>query len=682
MRIDVVVAPFYLADELSRLLPCLASALIKADLKRYGHSVRVHDLRTLVSTRNRWREYLNSSRSWVMEAPHLRIIDRLRQKFAAGASIESLIELDEGDRQAIVDLSMDLCTSPIDNLRTFEAVHHLMAEESLRFTGSDVVVLSAAIYTNLYSNVLLAFLIKRRNPHVNIIIGGPSVYQSDRLARYLALCGAFDAVGMGDAEPILQPYLDALQQGRDPANLPGIIAHEKWTNPYINVVPTNLSTLATPDFEDLDLQNYLPFALPVHATRGCPFRCRYCSEHRDRFSYMPIDQVVRDIRTLQTRHRTRLFFFCDSLLNGNPKWFHNLCEALAPLDIRWIAYMRGGGKRPMSRDQVEHIARAGCYLMRMGVDSLEPVILKEMARPQNTVGILQEMRQLMDAGVHVDANLITGFPGESRATVVSTISRVTDLTNASDRQFLSGGQRFFERLIESGYRDMPISEVASIIVNIYPFHVRPGSRTYEEPRQDGLEFEYFDPDRFGYPVEEPVAEVIRQIPDAFQSDVPAHEILQRVRVINRSLGQPAAAISKLREMAVSFWLYAACLEPDDVIGPLGATVVLHDAQGRDVLFVPALDRHLPLVGGLRTVMDRLLAGETETFGALLKAGDPVAVRNATAILIVAGLLPRPRPVSDRRHRGDQESPSASEAIEMTVPREMHRDVAANRPSTG
>src|SRR5262249_43096205 len=150
---------------------------------------------------------------------------------------------------------------------------------------------------------------------------------SERLARYLAMCGAFDAVGMGDAEPILQPYIETVGKGHDPSMSPGIISHEKWTAPYTNVATTDLSAIATPDFADLELDKYLPFSLPIHATRGCPYRCRYCSEHRDRFNYMAIDQVVRDIGILQARYRTRLFFFCDSLLNGNPRWFHDLCDA-------------------------------------------------------------------------------------------------------------------------------------------------------------------------------------------------------------------------------------------------------------------------------------------------------------------------------------------------------------------
>lgn len=642
MHVNVVVSPFYLADELSRLMPVLAAGLIKSDLTQRGHDAQVHDLRPLISTRNRWREYLNSSRSWVMEVPHLRVIDRLRHKFASGASVEALVELDEGDRRAIFDLSMDLCTSPIDNLKTFEAVHRLAAEQSRKLLGSDVVVLTAAIYTNLYSDVLLGFLIKRQNPDVHIIIGGPSVYQSENLARYLALCGAFDAVGMGDAEPILGPYLEALDEGRDPSAVAGVITHKGWDAPYLPAPPTDLRDVPTPDFRDLDPMNYLPFALPIHATRGCPYRCRYCSEHRDRFNYMPVEQVVRDIRTLQARHRARLFFFCDSLLNGNRQWFHNLCEELSGLNIRWVSYMRGGSKRTMTADQIAHIARAGCYLMRMGVDSLEPAILKDMARPQNTEGILDEIELLNDAGIHVDANIITGFPGETRDMVGSTISRIRGLTRVSDRRFLKSNKSFFQHLVDSGYREMPVEKLASIMVNIYPFHVRPGSRIYDDPAQDDLTFEFFDPKGFGYPMDDDVVGLIQRIPDSFEGDVAAQEILQRVRVINRSLAQPCTSISTARETAVILWLYATCLEPQDVIGPLEDPQILLDGSNQPVLFVPNINRHLPLIGGLRRVIHHLLAHGQATLGEMAEDGDEQALRNAVSVLIVAGLLPRPR----------------------------------------
>src|SRR5205085_202783 len=133
-----------------------AIGCIQAELRCSGHETRIHDLRRGIKVRNRWREYLNSSRSWVMEVPQLRLMDRLRRKFAAGASVEALLALDEDDTQAILDLSMDLCTSPFENLETYEVIHRRMGEAVDRFKGSEAAVFTTAIYTNLYSSFLLA----------------------------------------------------------------------------------------------------------------------------------------------------------------------------------------------------------------------------------------------------------------------------------------------------------------------------------------------------------------------------------------------------------------------------------------------------------------------------------------------------------------------------------------------
>jgi hypothetical protein len=394
-----------------------------------------------------------------------------------------------------------------------------------------------------------------------------------------------------------------------------------------------------PDYSGFDLVRYLPFTLPVHATRGCPFRCRYCSEHRESFSYMPVEQVVRDLRTLQARHRTRFFFFCDSLLNGNREWFWNLCDALDGQDLRWIAYLRLGGREPLTRQQVDRLARAGAFMVRMGVDSLEPSILRDMARPQNVSGILGEMLMLRDGGIQVDANIITGFPGETRQTVVATISQLSVVTAESDQRFAEGQRHFFQTLAASDYADMPIEAVASVMVNVYPFQVRPGSRMYEAPEQDGIVYRHFDPDTFGYAVPEPVAALIRSIPDAFEGKVPAHEILQRVRVMYRALRQPGDAMARVRAMAINLWLHARCLEPEDVVGPLHRAVVHTDARGRRLLYVAAIGSHLPLRGALQVVVDHLTVKTEATVGELLALGPPAAIRNSLALLIGAGVLP-------------------------------------------
>jgi hypothetical protein len=296
------------------------------------------------------------------------------------------------------------------------------------------------------------------------------------------------------------------------------------------------------------------------------------------------------------------------------------------------------------------MARAGAFMVRMGVDSLEPSILRQMTRPQNVTGILREMRMLRERGIQVDANVITGFPGETRETVLSTISQLTPITTESDQCFAAGQRRFFDTLIETDYAQMPIEAVASVMVNVYPFQMRPGSRMYDTPEQDGISYRHFAPESFGHPLPESVAELVRAIPDSFEGEVPAHEILQRVRVIYRALHQPGDAMARVRATAINLWLQARCLEGDDVVGPLRRVAIYVDDHLQRVLHVAAANRHLPLRGELAVVVDQLAARGSVRVGELLALGRPAAIRNALALLIGAGLLPPARLPGNEQHR--------------------------------
>jgi hypothetical protein len=143
-----------------------------------------------------------------------------------------------------------------------------------------------------------------------------------------------------------------------------------------------------------------PAPLTLEASRGCPFSCEFCALTGlgTRFHPRPPEDVVRDIRAGQRvlrgripRWQERLVAFNDNNVGGNPALLHKLCDALEPLGIRW-----GGPITFNALNQpgmVEHMARAGCRYVFVGLETFNPAALKDFNKFQNA---LDDTRRLID----------------------------------------------------------------------------------------------------------------------------------------------------------------------------------------------------------------------------------------------------------------------------------------------
>lgn len=243
--------------------------------------------------------------------------------------------------------------------------------------------------------------------------GARTVFGGIMASTYPALCKPFfDAVVIGDAEgAVLQVYNDACRG---------------------QLQPFYLSTAYDPDrvpVPRLDLavkQSLVPHALEV--TRGCPFTCDFCALTAigTRFHTRPPELVVRDIlegkrmlKGLTPPYMVPTLCFTDNNIGGNPKYLARLCEAITPLRIWWGAAITFNCVTDPA--VVEMLARAGCRLLFMGLESFNPETLADMCKFQNE---LDRARSVLDLcrshGIIVTSGLMLS-PVVDTAAYIETI---------------------------------------------------------------------------------------------------------------------------------------------------------------------------------------------------------------------------------------------------------------------
>jgi len=152
-------------------------------------------------------------------------------------------------------------------------------------------------------------------------------------------------------------------------------------------------------------------ALPVQASRGCPFHCDFCLVPElfgGRMRYRDIDDLMREIESLPLK----TLFFVDDNLTADKQYARELMKRLKPLGLNWFCM----ASLELARfpDLLRDMAEAGCMHVLVGLESVNPASITETHKVQNNVEkYTAAVEAFHRAGIEVNASFVVGFDNDT-----------------------------------------------------------------------------------------------------------------------------------------------------------------------------------------------------------------------------------------------------------------------------
>ena len=236
---------------------------------------------------------------------------------------------------------------------------------------------------------------------------------------------AVDLVLQGEADHSFPALLHALARGDTRPALPGV----GWRGPDgvqlqpPALPPSDLDALPLPDkalFEDV-----VPMGAQYRtmASRGCPYQCSFCAhslpmERAARAQGSPavrrmsVERVMAELRWAHRRYGFRRVHFDDDVFTQDPAWLEAFCRAWRGA-FPGIPFSCVTHPAALDADRARWLREAGCYLLELGVESLDPTVRRELLpRHESTATIEAALDHATAAGLTVQADHILGLPGE------------------------------------------------------------------------------------------------------------------------------------------------------------------------------------------------------------------------------------------------------------------------------
>ncbi|KKN14989.1 hypothetical protein LCGC14_0990480 [marine sediment metagenome] len=304
------------------------------------------------------------------------------------------------------------CLAPfLVDEKVFPPLGLMAVGTALRAQGHDVMIASLpddskyfAIgpTTPEYPNALaMLHQIKQRDKNSRVVIGGPHATAN----AMDCIIDGFDVVALGDGE--------------------NITAETFEVNGVTDLGRRQLDGYPITDRGLVDIHSYHykidgRLATTLVTSRGCPYRCGFCSNTERQVRYYSVDRINAEIIYLRDWWGYKALMIFDDVFIFNKERALRICAVLKRHEIVWRCFVRGDIVVRHGLDLIDVMSSSGCVEVGIGIESGSDEILKTINKGEDTRTIQEAILLLHHGGIRVKGFFIVGLPGENRYTLERT----------------------------------------------------------------------------------------------------------------------------------------------------------------------------------------------------------------------------------------------------------------------
>jgi ribosomal peptide maturation radical SAM protein 1 len=333
---------------------------------------------------------------------------------------------DLADRLSHLGMSPEEIREKLLRTRSIDVPAYLDAlVEDFPCEGITVVGFTSTFQQNAAS-FALARRLKQRHPHIVTVFGGAN-FDSEMGPELVRTIDCIDIAVIGEGDETFPHLLSALAAGTDLDAVPGLArrldGQVKVTAPRSATI--RLDDLPTPDYdeyfqhaEDLGVLSRVGHRnvwIPIETARGCwwgaKHHCTFCGLNRTAMSFRSKspERVLGELASQAKRYRSFRFEAVDNIMDT--AYLTKLFPVLVENEMGYEMFYEV--KASLRREQLKLMAQAGVTHIQPGIESLSSNVLRLMRKGTRAIQNVNLLRWAQYYNIHVDWNLLWGFPGET-----------------------------------------------------------------------------------------------------------------------------------------------------------------------------------------------------------------------------------------------------------------------------
>jgi len=203
------------------------------------------------------------------------------------------------------------------------------------------------------------------------------------------------------------------------------VIHGKYKKRLVRGSPVeNLDTLPSIDFSLLKNLPKKNIWFPISTSRGCPFRCKFCSVTKmfgTQFRFRSPGLVVKDIQDAEKHYKFKKIFFCDDNLFASPKQGKELLREMINYGINKDFFTQTRINVAKDDELLKLLSQVSPRVfLFLGLESIDNKALELYNKKQTLDDIKDSVNKIHDYGFKIVGNFVLGSDVDDKNTVKNT----------------------------------------------------------------------------------------------------------------------------------------------------------------------------------------------------------------------------------------------------------------------
>jgi radical SAM superfamily enzyme YgiQ (UPF0313 family) len=192
-------------------------------------------------------------------------------------------------------------------------------------------------------------------------------------------------------------------------------------------------------------------------SRGCPFKCTFCSAHSihgRKMRYYSLDRMRAELQSIKQKYDVKVVVFQDDHFMSSKERVYEIFSILRELNLSAF-FPNSLTLYALDRQMLEGLKSVGVNLLVLAVESGSARVLnKVMKKPLKLSIVERVLDDCHDLGIASDCNIIIGNPGETKEDIEDSRSFLKTLRATWFRVYVAVplvGSEMYDLAVENGY---------------------------------------------------------------------------------------------------------------------------------------------------------------------------------------------------------------------------------------